>query len=214
MNHGLVLAMLDGLVGGGRKRSRRARRYLTGRGGRLWSNPATLMTAAGLAWGVYETLQKSRGPGAPGDGQDPAFGSDVGAEEAEGAPATDSAGRMDEASLRLIRLAISAASADGAINDRERAAILQQATAAGLAELAGRELSQPRALSEIVGGVATPEEAATLYVLAFTVLRADEQLTGSERIYLAQLANLLRLDRQTVDALEKDTGERIDALGE
>ena len=53
-----------------------------------------------------------------------------------------------------------------------------------------------------------------MYVLAFTILRADEQVTGSERIYLAQLANLLHLDRQTVDVLEKDTGDRIDALGD
>jgi uncharacterized membrane protein YebE (DUF533 family) len=53
-----------------------------------------------------------------------------------------------------------------------------------------------------------------LYVLAFAILRADEQLTATERIYLAQLANLLRLDRATVEALEKDTGDRIDALGD
>jgi uncharacterized membrane protein YebE (DUF533 family) len=53
-----------------------------------------------------------------------------------------------------------------------------------------------------------------MYVLAFTVLRADEQLTGAERIYLAQLAHLLGLDPATVQRLEKDTGERIDALGD
>ena len=57
-----------------------------------------------------------------------------------------------------------------------------------------------------------PAQRATLYVLAFTVLRADEQVTGAERIYLAQLAHLLGLDPATVQQLEKDTGERIDAL--
>src|SRR5687767_6623215 len=44
------------LGGGGRKRSRRALRYLTRGQGSFLTNPATLMTAAGLAWGVYDTL--------------------------------------------------------------------------------------------------------------------------------------------------------------
>ena len=51
-------------------------------------------------------------------------------------------------------------------------------------------------------------------MLAYTVLRADEQVTGAERIYLAQLANLLGLDPATVAKLETDTGQRIDALGD
>ena len=113
-----------------------------------------------------------------------------------------------------MRLAISAAHADGTLTDRERAAVLQQARAAGAGELVEQELQSPRPLRDIVAGVTDPTEAATLYVLAFTILRADEQVTGAERIYLAQLANLLRLDTATVAALEKDTGERIDALGD
>ena len=51
-------------------------------------------------------------------------------------------------------------------------------------------------------------------MLAFTILRADEQVTGAERIYLAQLAHLLKLDAETAQALERDTGDRIDALGD
>ena len=33
-----------------------------------------------------------------------------------------------------------------------------------------------------------PGARATLYVLAFTIVRADEHVSGAERIYLAQLA--------------------------
>ena len=216
MSARLVLSVLDGLVGGGRKRSRRARRFLGGRGGGLWTNPATIMTAAGLAWGVYETLQRTRGH--QGAGQEalgvPAVGEPTGAHDGDLPPVPEGGNQMDGTPLRLIRLAVSAAGADGVINDRERAAILQQARAAGVAELVERELSQPMPLTEIVDGVSQPEDAATLYVLAFTILRADEQVTGSERIYLAQLANLLHLDRETVAALENDTGDRIDALGD
>ena len=41
-----------------------------------------------------------------------------------------------------------------------------------------------------------------------------QRITGAERIYLAQLANLLHLDAERVQALEKNVGERIDALGD
>jgi len=71
-----------------------------------------------------------------------------------------------------------------------------------------------RPLAEIVAGISDPAQRATLYVLAFTIVRADEQLTGSERIYLAQLAHLLGFDPAEAQQLEQDAGERIDALGD
>ena len=85
---------------------------------------------------------------------------------------------------------------------------------AGAASLLERELPNPLPLKDVVAGITYTEDRATLYVLAYTILRADEQITGAERIYLAQLANLLGLEPSLVQALEKDTGERIDALGD
>jgi uncharacterized membrane protein YebE (DUF533 family) len=114
---------------------------------------------------------------------------------------------------RMIRLAVSAANADGTLNDQERAAILAQA-GPDAADLVAREMASRRPLAEIIGGVSDPVQRATLYVLAYTILRADEQVNGAERIYLAQLANLLGLDPATVRQLEQDTGARIDALGD
>src|SRR5690606_29845263 len=96
----------------------------------------------------------------------------------------------DEA-LQMVRLAVSAAMADGVVSDRERAVIVQQAAAAGVADVVEHELRHRRPLAEIVAGVADAAHRATLYVLAFSILRADEQVTGAERIYLAQLAHLL-----------------------
>jgi uncharacterized membrane protein YebE (DUF533 family) len=121
---------------------------------------------------------------------------------------------VNDEAMRLVRLAVSAANADGVMSEHERAAVVQQAQSAGVADIVERELQQRRPLAEIVAGVTEPAERATLYVLAFTVLRADEQLNGAERIYLAQLAHLLGLDPPTVQRLEQDTGERIDALGD
>jgi uncharacterized membrane protein YebE (DUF533 family) len=113
--------------------------------------------------------------------------------------------------LRLVRLAISAANADGAMSDQERAAITRHAEASGGSELLAEELATPRPVAEIVGGVTDPAQRATLYVLAYTILRADEQVSGAERIYLAQLANLLGLSPADVQRLEQETGHRIDA---
>ena len=62
--------------------------------------------------------------------------------------------------------------------------------------------------------MADPAAAATLYTLAFSIVRADEQVSGSERIYLAQLAHVLRLDPEQVRAIEKAVDERIDAVSD
>jgi uncharacterized membrane protein YebE (DUF533 family) len=204
----LVNGVLRSVLGGGRKSSRRALRYLSGGHGSLWTNPATLLTAAGVAWGIYETLANREGSTSSAG----SFGSDV-VPPLPNVQASSGGGIADDA-MRMVRLAISAANADGVMNEQERAAIVQQAQSAGVGDIVERELQQRRALADIVSGVADPAQRATLYVLAFTVLRADEQLNGAERIYLAQLAHLLNLDPQTVQRLEKDTGERIDALGD
>jgi uncharacterized membrane protein YebE (DUF533 family) len=220
MNDFLVESVLRGVLGGKPKRSKKALRYLTGHGGGQFVNAGTLLTAAGVAWGIYETLQGqgAAGPAAAGSGP---------AATPTPAPAVGAVpplpplpnlshgggGAPDDAT-RLVRLAISAAHADGTMTGQERAAILQQAAAAGAADVVTRELEQRQPLVEIVAGVTDPAQRATLYVLAFTILRADEQVSGAERIYLAQLAHLLGLDPATVQALEQDTAARIDAGAE
>jgi uncharacterized membrane protein YebE (DUF533 family) len=206
----LIQGVLGSVLGGGRKRSRRAMRFLNG-GGSIWSRPTTLLTAAGVAWGIYETLQRS-------GAQSAAVGSASPAATATGSgglpplPGESAVADEDREALRVVRLAISAANADGVMTEKERAAVLQQAQVSGVRDVVERELNHPRPLAEIVAGVTDHAQRATLYVLAFTVLRADEQVTGAERIYLAQLAHLLTLDPATVQTLETDAGERIDAV--
>jgi uncharacterized membrane protein YebE (DUF533 family) len=113
--------------------------------------------------------------------------------------------------LRIVRLAISAAYADGSVSDVERAAILDQAKTAGVAQIVEAEMQQPRTLAEIVSGVSDAAQRATMYVLAYSMVRGDEQPSGAERIYLAQLAHLLGLDAATVQELEQKAATRIDA---
>src|SRR5688572_17961106 len=107
--NGVLSAVLGGR--GRRRRSRRALNYLTGGGrGSFWTNPSTLLTAAGMAWGIYETMQQSGAVGSTGS---------VGSVGSGGLSSTNAA---SSEALRIVRLAISAAYADGSVSDTERAA--------------------------------------------------------------------------------------------
>src|SRR5687767_5236939 len=156
----LINGVLSSVMGGGgRKRSKRALRYLTRGQGSFWTHPTTLMTAAGLAWGVYDTLNKTSDTGQWGGGSAPA--------SPQGQPATSPgptgpmpplpnvagavpATAVDDEALRLVRLAVSAANADGVMSEPERTAVLQEAQAAGVGEIVEHELQQRRPLAEIV----------------------------------------------------------------
>jgi uncharacterized membrane protein YebE (DUF533 family) len=218
----LLNGVLQSVLGGRRKRSKKALRYL-GRplggslgaiGGSLLSNPTVLLTAAGMAWGIYETMQQQGTSGASPSGPGlqsahaPSTGQPLPPLPVVGAPA---AGPVSNQALLIVRLAISAAYADGAVSDEERAAILEHARGAGVDGIVEQELAQPRPLAEIVAGVTDDGQRATLYVLAFGIVRGDEQPSGAERIYLAKLAHLLGLDPKTVQQLEQNAAQRIDA---
>ena len=229
----VVSIFLRGAIGRrGRKRARRAVNFLTGHRGFLTAS--TLLGAAGVAWGVYDSLKSSGAPGAPGAlGATGAVGA-TGALGATGAalpppipgtgapehrtepvaPGALSAPVLPNDVIRVVRLAVSAARADGTLTPQERALILERAREAGIEAAVDAELTSPRPLADIVRGVSDPQRRQDLYVLAFTIVRADESVTGAERIYLAQLAHQLGLDPATVARLEQDTATSIDATAE
>ena len=190
----LVGALLRGAVGGRGKRSRGATRFLTGGRGSL-INASTLLTAAGLAWGAYEAAtRKDEAAAAP----------------ASAPPPLPISGLPPDV-LRLLRLAIAAARADGRLTDEERASIAAQARSVGAEAIVDREIQTPRPLAEIVAGVGDSNTREQLYVLAFAVVRADEGVSGGERIFLAQLAHALGLDPATTARLETEAARGIDA---
>jgi uncharacterized membrane protein YebE (DUF533 family) len=190
----LLSLFLKGAMGSrGRKRARKAAKFLGGHRGFL--SASTVLGAAGVAWGIYETLQNQSGAAAPG----------APAPSAPGAPGAPSD------ILRVVRLAVSAARADGTLLPAERALILSHAREAGLDSVVEIELAAPRPLSEIVGGITDEQRKRDLYVLAFTIVRADESVSGAERVYLAQLAHQLALSPQVTAELEASTAAQIDA---
>ena len=186
-------------------------RYLTG-GRNSFLNAGTLLTAAGLAWGAYEAATR-QSEGAVGSGPAPGPLPPAGPHPppTAGALGTGSGPALPAEMLRLVRLTIAAARADGRLADEERAAILEQARAVGAEAVVQQEIDRPRPLGEIVAGVADSNAREQLYVLAFAVVRADESVSGAERIFLAQLAHALGLDPATTGRLESEAAAGIDA---
>ena len=207
----ILSVVLRGAMGrSGRKRARRATNYLTGHGGFLTAS--SVLAAAGVAWGIYDSVK----------GQDVPQGGAVPVGAGATAPAAFTAGAvppipvlptdLPNPVLQMIRLAVSASRADGELSAVEREQILARATAAGLDAIIEPELTQTsRPLSEIVQGVTDPAARQEFYTLAFTIVRADEVVTGAERIDLAQLAHRLGLDPAAVVAIEAETSAKIDA---
>jgi uncharacterized membrane protein YebE (DUF533 family) len=213
----ILNGIVRGALGGGRKSGRRASRAY--RGGGL-VNAKTLLAAAGVAWGLFETWQGQQkaaaGSSGPLPGAQPAAPPGApppipSARSASQAAAPSDDGGVPPAVAQLLRIMISAARADGELGEPERERILREAREVGAEELVRRELDSPRPLGELVAGVGDPELKQQLYTLAFVIVRADETVTGGERIYLAQLANRLGLDAATVARLEAEAASRIDA---
>lgn len=210
----ILSVVLRGAMGrSGRKRARRATKYITGNGGFLTAS--TVLAAAGVAWGIYDSM---KGANVPGGATVPMGAGAMGATvPSVGGPPPVPVLPADLPSpvLQLIRLAVSASRADGELTAVEREAILARAKAAGLDAIIEPELTQTsRPLSEIVQGVTDPAARREFYTLAFTIVRADEVVTGAERIYLAQLAHRLGLDPAAVAAIEAETTAKIDAQEE
>jgi uncharacterized membrane protein YebE (DUF533 family) len=228
----LLGSVINGALGGKKKKHRGVTRFLTG-GKSSFLNASTLLALGGLAWGVYETMsQGSGGPGPTG----PASGAPPVPSPAAPAspvvppplpnaartvvppplpsqPAAASSLAVAPEVLRVIRLTLSAARADGTLTPNERDAILAQARSVGAEALIAQELDAPRGLDEIVGTAPGGKAAEDLYTLAFAIVRADEQVLPNEREYLATLADRLGLAADTITRLEAQAAERIASQG-
>ncbi|MCU0229947.1 MAG: tellurite resistance TerB family protein [Acidobacteria bacterium] len=228
----LIGSVISGAMGAKGKKGRKAYGYLAGgrrSTGGLGSliTPGTLLGAAGLAWGLFEILKKQQGGagpsaapgGAPGPAAPPsqplATGGLAGPPPLPGetppVPASGAAATLPPEALRLVRLAISAARADGTLSPNERGILLEHARAADAEALVRQELDQPRPLAEIVAGVHDAAAREQMYGLAYGIVRADEGVSGAERIFLAQLAHRLELDGPQVAQLEAAAAAAIDA---
>ena len=141
-------------------------------------NAQTLLAAAGVAWGLYETWQGQQAqPAAAPAASGPLAVPPPLPGAASPAPPAEESG-LPAPVLQLMRLMVSAARADGELGPRERERILAEAREVGAEALVLREIETPRPLGELVAGVTDPHFKEQLYTLAFTIVRADEAVTG------------------------------------
>ena len=208
----LIGSLIQDALFSRKKRRRGVERFLTG-GRNSFLNASTLLTAAGLVWGLVESSTASTGgtPPAPAGGPSPPVPTSLPplpGEDASRADPSKPGGIPDEV-LRLVRLTVSAARADGELSADETERIVNHARKTGAEALVERELLNPKPLAEIVSGVSDPQLRADLYTLAFAIVRADEGVSGAERIYLAQLAHHLGLDGATREHLERQAAAKI-----
>ena len=200
--------VIRGALGGRRKRHRGTLGYLVG-GRHSLLNARTLLAAAGVAWGVYEAT-RSQTQGATAPAAPAPSGPLPPLPNVSPAPAEATAPAGSDL-LRLVRLTVSAARADGNLSLEERGRILEKAREVGLEADVAAELQEPRPLGEIVAGVSDPRLKGDMYRLAFAIVRADETVSGAERVYLAQLAAKLGLDAATTRSIESEAAVAIDA---
>jgi uncharacterized membrane protein YebE (DUF533 family) len=208
-------AVLRGVLGARKKPSGRTLRYLTGGRG-SFVNTSTLLTVAGLGYAAYEIMRSKNAQAAPA-GVPPA----VPVSTSSGGPlpplpGAPVAGRaagpaLPDDALRAVRLAISAARVDGDLTPAERDVILAEAREAGAEGAVDGELQRPRPLTEIVAGISDRRRKEDLYVLAFSIVRADGDVSATERAYLAQLAQHLGLDDPATARLEADATAALPA---
>lgn len=188
---------------------------------------AGLMTAIGLGIGAYEVLKekKQSQPPAPGyappppppstPSNTPAWGgrtmppppplsaSPVNPPPAAAATATPQENSEDLA-IRLIRVMISAAHADGTLDEEEEKAILDRLRNTDLSQEERMfildELHRPKTIAELTAGIADPSIAKTMYVLAVNAIAID---SPGERAWLDSLAASLSLSKAVQDFIEE-----------
>lgn len=109
----------------------------------------------------------------------------------------------EKRSIRLLKMMIAAAQADGHIDENERKNIVEQIKALGLksetVHAIETELHQPIDIKTLVQSVDSPEEAAEMYLVARVILNVDEV---RERLFLKELSSALGLESGLVDSLE------------
>ena len=106
--------------------------------------------------------------------------------------------------LRMIRVMIGAANADGRLDESEESAILDRLRGAGLTEeeklFLLDELHRPLSIAELTQGITDPGTAKTMYLLAAGTIEID---TEQERQWLDELGGQLGLSRAVRDFIEE-----------
>jgi uncharacterized membrane protein YebE (DUF533 family) len=106
--------------------------------------------------------------------------------------------------VRLIRIMVAAAHADGTMDAAEERAVLDKMRGAELSQeeklFLLNELHQPRGLEELTAGITDPSVAKTMYMLAVAAISID---TERERAWLNELAGRLGISQEIQAFIEE-----------
>lgn len=110
----------------------------------------------------------------------------------------------------VIQAMISAASADGDIDDQEKTTILKKVEEAELTDeehaFLKDELAHPKTVEEIAAGVTNSSMAQQVYIASLLAIEVD---TEAERAHMSKLAILLGLDANVIALLHQATGDSL-----
>lgn len=191
------------------------------------SSGGGLMTLIGLGVGAYEIFQSqqqakagqaSAAPPPPPPGTGPATpppfpsGNQTGPAapmpppvSSPAVPQPVQAANVDtqDLALRIIRVMIAAAHADGNLDQDEEARILGQAENSGLSReerlFLLDELHHPKSIAELTAGIVDPTVTRALYLAAVSGIEVD---TDEERSFLDELAAHLGISKTLQDFIE------------
>ena len=114
---------------------------------------------------------------------------------------------INEDAILLIRAMISAANADGVIDEQEQNRIMDKLKSVELSEeehtFLINELSSPKDMNSITDKVTSPEMAKQVYAVSLMAIDVD---TDAERTYINNLSQRLGLDESTIDAIYLELG--------
>lgn len=148
-----------------------------------------LTLIGGLAYKAYQDYAAGR----------PIMGQPQAALPAPDGSGFEAAAATDSTATLFIRAMISAAAADGHIDDSERETILGGLTAAGFDPEANTwlndQITNPPSVDDLVAEATTPELAAQVYTAARLAINPD---TAMEKDFLAGLSGSLGLDAELV----------------
>ncbi|QPC85429.1 DUF533 domain-containing protein [Mesorhizobium sp. NBSH29] len=159
-----------------------------------------LAAVAGVAYNAYKNYQNG---GAPVQETASADGTLLPPPQDSGFHPTDAPQGEDEFALTLIRAMISAANADGHVDDEERKKIGDRLALSGLGDEAqqffDQELRKPATIDELVAAARSEAQRIELFTAARLTIDPN---TRVERGYLDMLAGRLELPDALVDHVE------------
>jgi uncharacterized membrane protein YebE (DUF533 family) len=147
-----------------------------------------LAAIGGLAWKAYQDYQAGRPPLGLGGSVAP------GPQQSVPPPPSTQAFTSDATAQLVLTAMISAAKADGHLDDREKARIQGEMGAVAGSDAAAfleAELARPLDIDAMAAKATTPELATQVYAASLVAIDPD---TDVERAYLSQLAAKLKLD--------------------